>query len=53
MVQWFSNGAYTFTSYGEYSVAKSYNRLIGRQQKMQEADLVCNSLMMPRHPFIV
>ncbi|KAH0741406.1 hypothetical protein KY290_034449 [Solanum tuberosum] len=53
MRHWFSNGVYILTANGEYSVTKSYNVLIGRRERMQEADLVWNSIMMPRHRFIV
>ncbi|WMV08827.1 hypothetical protein MTR67_002212 [Solanum verrucosum] len=53
MVHWFSNGVYLLTANEEYSVTQSYNALIGRHERMQEADLVWNSIMMPRHRFIV
>lgn len=41
------------TEYGEYSVTKSYDALQGRQERMKKVSLVWNSVMMPRHRFIV
>lgn len=53
MVHWYKNGAYTLTRNDTYSVSYSYNAMIGRQSKCREADLIWNSIMMPRHRFIV
>ncbi|XP_060185828.1 uncharacterized protein LOC132615281 [Lycium barbarum] len=53
MVQWYRNEAYILTENGEYSVLKSYNALLGRHAKIPEAALVWNSIMVPRHRFIV
>ena len=53
MTHWYTNGVNILTASGEYSFTKSYNALIGRRQRMQATDVVWNSIMMPKHRFIV
>lgn len=53
MIQWYTNETYMLTRNGAYSMSTSYNVLLGRQVKFKEAELVWNSIMMPRHRFIV
>lgn len=53
MGMWYTNGTYCLLTYGAYNVSCSYNQLLGRQLKLPVADLIWNSLMLPRHRFII
>ncbi|XP_070048614.1 uncharacterized protein [Nicotiana tomentosiformis] len=53
MTNWYNNGTYCLTINGAYSVSRSYISLLGSMEKMLEADLVWNNIMLPRHRFIV
>ncbi|WMV57688.1 hypothetical protein MTR67_051073 [Solanum verrucosum] len=53
MGMWYTNGTYCLLTNGAYNVSCSYNQLLGRQLKLPVADLIWNSLMLPRHRFII
>ncbi|XP_070007590.1 uncharacterized protein [Nicotiana sylvestris] len=52
MKEWYSQGRYTLTSEGSYSITQSYLAILGQQQKMKIADLIWTAVAQPKHRFI-
>lgn len=52
MVKWYQDNRYTLTHNGAYLVSCSYQALLGTLTKLKEADLIWNSVMLPRQIFI-
>lgn len=52
MREWYSQGRYILNPAGEYSINHNYLAIIGRQQKLEVADLVWTAVAQPKHRFI-
>lgn len=50
-INWYSNGKYTLTSTDKYSVSASYFGAPGNRHVMDGANLMRNSILMPKHRF--
>lgn len=53
MIAWYNNGTYCLSPNGRYSVTSSYNAMLGDLHKLEAADLILNSITLPRHKIII
>ncbi|XP_059302055.1 uncharacterized protein LOC132053985 [Lycium ferocissimum] len=53
MQGWYQNNRYTLTTTGDYSVSSSYQALLGPRPRLSEADIIWNSVMLPKQRMIV
>ncbi|KAL3335812.1 hypothetical protein AABB24_031839 [Solanum stoloniferum] len=53
MIHWYSRGTYQLSPSGNYSVSKSYITLLGQLPRVKEAELIWNSMMLPKHRMIL
>ena len=48
MQYWYTQGQFNLTANGKYSITSGYNALIGKQEKLEVAKLVWNSIVLPK-----
>lgn len=55
MNDWYHNGTYCLTAdtKGRFSVSSSYKSMLGRLARLKTSNLIWNSIMLPRHRFIL
>lgn len=46
MQYWYTQGQFNLTANGKYSITSGYNALIGKQEKLEVAKLVWNSIVL-------
>ncbi|XP_047263750.1 uncharacterized protein LOC124896258 [Capsicum annuum] len=52
MIDWYQGDRYTLTPNGAYSISKSYQALLGPIPRLHEADMIWNSVRLPRQRFV-
>lgn len=53
IVQWYQRGPYALTPNGTYSIASSYQAMLGLLHRWPEADLLWSSIMLARQRFML
>ncbi|KAK4730417.1 hypothetical protein R3W88_023405 [Solanum pinnatisectum] len=53
MRNWYLQGMYNLTHYGQYSISANYNAMLGELNKLKIVDLIWTSIAQPRHRMIM
>ena len=53
MKHWYTQGQFNLTGTGKFSITSAYNELKGDKEKLEIAELIWNSVSMPKQRFIM